>query len=175
MSPALHPPERPPHSRYKPARACFAAYLTEAARGNEVYGMSRGFTECHGMYVMGLPRMMTRNIISYNTASYYHAIILPYCHIRTSDSVPQIYNMTKTRFSINLAKRSYITTTPPSPHRLYDLQDTLDKRIHFLPQLSDFVPLRNGFYSFREQTDCHYPVDPDSYTVVARGVADLYP
>ena len=27
-----------------------------------------------------------------------------------------------------------------------------DKRIHFLPQLSDFVPLRNGFYSFRAQT-----------------------
>ena len=23
----------------------------------------------------------------------------------------------------------------------------------FLPQLSDFVPLRNGFYSFRSQTD----------------------
>ena len=37
VSPALHPPERPPHSRYKPARACFAAYLTEAARANEVY------------------------------------------------------------------------------------------------------------------------------------------
>ena len=48
-------------------------------------------------------------------------------------------------------------TTPletlPSPHRLYDLKDTLDKLMHFLPQLSDFVPLRNGFYSFRAQTD----------------------
>ena len=43
--------------------------------------------------------------------------------------------------------------TPPSPHRVYDLQDSLDKLMHFLPQLSDFVPLRNGFYSFREQTD----------------------
>ena len=42
---------------------------------------------------------------------------------------------------------------PPSPHRLYDLQDTRDKLVHFLPQLSDFVPLKNGVYSFRVQTD----------------------
>ena len=43
---------------------------------------------------------------------------------------------------------------PPSPHRLFDLQDSLDKLIHFVPQLSDFVPLRNVFFfSFREQTD----------------------
>ena len=47
--------------------------------------------------------------------------------------------------------------------------------MHFLPQLSDFVPLRNGFFSFRAQTDSQHPVDPDSYTVVARGVVDLYP
>ena len=38
---------------------------------------------------------------------------------------------------------------PPSPHRLFDLQDSLDKLMHFLPQLSDFVPLKNGFYSYR--------------------------
>ena len=31
-------------------------------------------------------------------------------------------------------------------------QDLLDQLMHFLPQLSDFVPLRNGFYIFREQT-----------------------
>ena len=36
VSPALHPPERPPHTSYTPARACFAACLTEAAGGNEV-------------------------------------------------------------------------------------------------------------------------------------------
>ena len=42
--------------------------------------------------------------------------------------------------------------TPPSPHRLCDLQYSLDKLMHFLPQLSDLVPLRNGFYSFRAQT-----------------------
>ena len=42
--------------------------------------------------------------------------------------------------------------TPLSPHRLFDLQDSLDKRMHFLPQLSDFVPLRNEFYIFRAQT-----------------------
>ena len=43
--------------------------------------------------------------------------------------------------------------TPPSPHRLFDFQGSLDKRMHFLLQLSDLVPLRNGFYSFRAQTD----------------------
>ena len=43
--------------------------------------------------------------------------------------------------------------TPPSPHRLFDSQDLLDKRMHFLPQLSDFVPLRNEFHSFRAQAD----------------------
>ena len=43
--------------------------------------------------------------------------------------------------------------TPSSPQRLYDLQGSLDnKLLHFLPQLSDFVPLRNGFHSFRAQT-----------------------
>ena len=42
--------------------------------------------------------------------------------------------------------------TPSSPHRIYDFQDSLDKLMHFLPQLSDFVPLRNRFYSFRAQT-----------------------
>ena len=65
--------------------------------------------------------------------------------------------------------------TPPSPHWLYDLQDTLDKLMHFLPQLSDFVPPKNKFYSFRAQTDLRHPVDPDSYVVVPRGAADLYP
>ena len=43
--------------------------------------------------------------------------------------------------------------TLPSPHRLFDLQDTLDELMHFFPQLSDFVPLKNAFYSFRAQTD----------------------
>ena len=33
-----------------------------------------------------------------------------------------------------------------------DLQDSLGKLMHFLPQLSDFVPLKNGFYSFHAQT-----------------------
>ena len=42
-----------------------------------------------------------------------------------------------------------------------------------LRQLSDFVPLRNRFYSFRAQIDW---VDPGtSYIVVPRGVADPYP
>ena len=39
------------------------------------------------------------------------------------------------------------------PHRFFDLQDSLNKLMHFLLQLSDFVPLKNGFYSFRAQTD----------------------
>ena len=42
--------------------------------------------------------------------------------------------------------------TPPSHHQLCDLQDTLDKLMHFFPQLSDFIPLKKGFYSFRAQT-----------------------
>ena len=46
----------------------------------------------------------------------------------------------------------------------------------FLPRLSSFVPLKNGFYSLRAQIDQHHPVDPGtSYTaVVPRGLADLY-
>ena len=43
--------------------------------------------------------------------------------------------------------------TPASPHRLFDVQDSLNKLMHFLPQLSDLVPLKNGFCSFRAQTD----------------------
>ena len=53
-------------------------------------------------------------------------------------------------FDQNQAPTSW--KTPPSPHRLFDLQDSLDKLMHFLPQLTYFVPLRNRFYSFRAQT-----------------------
>ena len=42
--------------------------------------------------------------------------------------------------------------------------------MHFLPQLSDFVPLENAFYSFRAQTDQYHPVDPGT-SVAPRGVA----
>ena len=49
--------------------------------------------------------------------------------------------------------RFFPSHIPPSPHRSYDLQDILDKLMHFLPQLSNFVPLKNGFYSFRAQID----------------------
>ena len=44
---------------------------------------------------------------------------------------------------ITLIHSLYIT--PPSPHRIFDLKDSLDKQMHFFPQLSNFVPLRNGF------------------------------
>ena len=48
--------------------------------------------------------------------------------------------------------------------------------MHFLQQVSDFLPLKNGFNGFRAQIDEHHPVDPGtSYTVVGRAVADLYP
>ena len=43
--------------------------------------------------------------------------------------------------------------TPPSPHRLFDLQDSLHKLVHVLPQLLYFVPFSNVFYRFRAQTD----------------------
>ena len=32
-----------------------------------------------------------------------------------------------------------------APHRLFDLQDSLDELMHFPPQLSDFVPSETGF------------------------------
>ena len=46
-----------------------------------------------------------------------------------------------------------------------------------ITQPSDFVPLNNGFYSFRAQIDEHHPVTlvQAALTVVLRGVADLYP
>ena len=48
--------------------------------------------------------------------------------------------------------------------------------MHFLPpQLSGVVPLKSGFYAFRAQIGQHHRVDPGtSYTVVPRGLADLY-
>ena len=50
-------------------------------------------------------------------------------------------------------KASTPLKAPPSPHRFFDLQDAIDKLMHFLPQLPYFFPLKNGFYSFRAQTD----------------------
>ena len=52
--------------------------------------------------------------------------------------------------------------TPPSPHRIFDLQDSLDKLMHFLPQLSDFVPLRNRFI-----VSAHRPPNITLLTLVA--------
>ena len=57
---------------------------------------------------------------------------------------------------LTLTSRSYtprLKKSPPPSHRPYELQDILDKLMHFLPQLLNFVPLKNGFYSFRAQTD----------------------
>ena len=59
--------------------------------------------------------------------------------------------------------------TPPSPHRLFDLQDSHDKLMHFLPQMPDFVPLKNRFCRFRVHSGEHHPVDPGTnYTAVPR-------
>ena len=47
-----------------------------------------------------------------------------------------------------------VITTQKTDNTIYmNLQDSLDKLMHFLPQLSDFVTLKNGFFSFRAQTD----------------------
>ena len=46
----------------------------------------------------------------------------------------------------------FFSLSPRSRHQLYDVQYILDKLIHLLLlllQLSDCVPLKNGFYSFR--------------------------
>ena len=61
------------------------------------------------------------------------------------------------------------------PSRLCDLQDTLDKLMHFLPQLSDFVPLQNEYYliSAHSLISSHAVNPATNYAVVPRGVADL--
>ena len=50
----------------------------------------------------------------------------------------------------------YVATDRRALSQLLLLQHALYHNIilemHFLPQLSDFVPLRNGFHSFRAQT-----------------------
>ena len=58
----------------------------------------------------------------------------------------------------------------PRPKTLRPLH-TLDKLTHFLPQLSNFVPFKNGSNSFRAHTDLHHLVDPGANytTVVPRG------
>ena len=48
--------------------------------------------------------------------------------------------------------------------------------MHFLAQLPDFAPLKNGIYRVRAQTDYHQPADRGtSYSLVSRGVADQFP
>ena len=66
--------------------------------------------------------------------------------------------------------------TPPSPHRMFDLQDSLDKRMHFLPQLSDFAPSETGFIvSAHRLPNITLLTLIATLYVVARGVADLCP
>ena len=72
-------------------------------------------------------------------------------------------------FDQNQAPTSLIT--PPSPHRLRDLQYSLDKLMLFPPQLSDFVVLETGFIVSAHRL----PNITDSCTVVARRVAELCP
>ena len=61
------------------------------------------------------------------------------------------YYCTKERVRTHAAAKVYglLSETLPFGGALY----TLDKLMHFLPQLSDFVPLTNGSYSSRAQTD----------------------
>ena len=80
-----------------------------------------------------------------------------------------------------LSRDIYATAAIPRPDPtsnfalLFDPQDSLSKLMHSLPQLAvRFCRPQNGFYSFRAQTDLNLPFHPDSHTVVATGVADLY-
>ena len=86
--------------------------------------------------------MISYDIISYN--------VLPY-HIMSYHIIRSPPPLTPAPFDHNQAPTSF--KPPPSPHQLFDLQGALDKRMHFLQQLSEFVPIRDGFYSFRAQTD----------------------
>ena len=77
---------------------------------------------------------------------------IAYIHAQIAPFPPPLLPPNPLAFDQNQAPTSF-KTPPHPPHRLFDLQDSLDKRIHFPSQLSDFAPLRNGFYSFRAQTD----------------------
>ena len=47
-----------------------------------------------------------------------------------------------------LQKDTHVLKTPPFPHWLFDVQDSLDKRMHFLAQLSDFCPPQKRVLEF---------------------------
>ena len=66
--------------------------------------------------------------------------------IKLQYSIPLVYAPPEKRISRKKNESAIIYITPSSPHRLYDLQDILDKLMHVLPQLTDFVPLKNGFF-----------------------------
>ena len=68
--------------------------------------------------------------------------------IKLQYSIPLVYAPPEKLIS-RKKNENAIYITPSSPHRLYDLQDILDKLTHSLSQLSDFVPFKNAFYSFR--------------------------
>ena len=78
-------------------------------------------------------------------------------------------------------RRSMLSSDPPAaikPRPPLTGYTTYVQDIHIdlcIGQPSHFVPLRNGLYSFRAQTDYPHPVDHGtSYTALLREVADLY-
>ena len=81
------------------------------------------------------------------------------------DKVVNIKNCPRSEYHTQLAKMSF--------DKIFDL--TAGVYFNFS---NIIVTLKDGFYSFRAQTDQHHPVNPGtSYTTAAvpRGVADLYP
>ena len=64
-------------------------------------------------------------------------------------SFPRPNPLARPSFSPPAPNFLFCLLTPLSSHRLYDLLDNLDKLMHFLPQLTYFVPLNYGFYNFR--------------------------
>ena len=94
------------------------------------------------------PRGVIFQYACYTVRTSYSAMLYNihiYPHHRL-DLAPRIYQTPTSMRHDFFAPPRHVHVIRPSPHRLLDLQDTLhDKLMHFLPQLSDFVPLKNGF------------------------------
>ena len=116
VSPALHPPERPPHSRYKPAKACFAACLTEAARGNEVGYYLVPSNTCHHrlLCIWDDTCLLYASPTTHNKESQTHTTAHRACCVRDRASSSHKRD----------SRSSTIKTTTPAPHQHHTNRDS---------------------------------------------------
>ena len=94
------------------------------------FNLARRLVDSNGLHQLGCEKYLYYILMCIVNVRTYDALLVK---LFSRGEFYKIYkHRTCTPFDHNQAPTS--SKTPPSPHRLFDLQDSLDKQMHFLPQ-----------------------------------------